>query len=516
MERVTRMRSTYITTTEQMKKAEALAAEESSFKNLMENAGAALAGHVREHFGSVEGRKLLVLCGHGNNGGDGFVAARLLCGLGGDVTVVLISEKASTGIAGEEFARLLRQNKAHVTGIGQFKAEDSYDAVIDAVYGTGFHGELPEGVSLLFSVINSTAAFKVAADVPSGVDCSDGSVSRGTFRADMTVTFGAVKLGMTLDPAIAYTGEIVTEPIGIKGEHFEKVGFVPCLMDHSQAVNVLPARNRTSHKGSFGNLLIVGGSREYSGAAALCVTGALRSGAGLVRLASVKEAADRVIPRCPECTFTCLVESDRGYISSASLDELEAALDRATVCAAGSGLGCTEDTKRLVTELIAMCGEKGVPLILDADALNCIAGSLHLIKKAGVTVILTPHPGELARLAGTGIKEVLSDRLCYAQKVCEESGAIVAAKGSPTFILAPSGRAAAVYTGNGGLSRGGSGDLLTGIIAGILTSRKGDMPFECAAAGAYLFGEAADLTAQRLSMTTMLPSDVADDLHKVM
>ena len=510
------MRLTYIATPEQMKQAEALAAEESSFKQLMENAGAALAEHVREHFDTVAGRRILVLCGHGNNGGDGFVAARLLCEQNSDVTVVLISEKASTGIAGEEFAELLRQNRAKVTGLGQFKAEDSYDAVIDAVFGTGFHGELPEGVSLLFTMLSGTTAFKVAADVPSGVDCDQGTVSRGTFRADMTVTFGAVKLGMTLDPALFYTGEIVTEPIGIKAEHFEKVGFVPYLMDHTQAVSILPGRNRTSHKGSFGKLLILGGSREYSGAAALCVTGALRSGAGLVSLASVKEVADRVIPRCPECTFTPLIESDRGTISSASLDELEAALDRATVCAAGSGLGCTEDTKRLITELIAMCGEKGVPLILDADGLNCIADDLRLLKKADVTAILTPHPGELARLAGASIKEVLDNRLYYARKVCEESGAIVAAKGSPTFILSPSGRAAAVYTGNGGLSRGGSGDLLTGIIAGILTSRKGDMPFECAAAGAFLFGEAADLTAERLSMTTMLPSDVADDLHRVM
>ncbi|MBQ5311662.1 MAG: NAD(P)H-hydrate dehydratase [Oscillospiraceae bacterium] len=494
-----------------MKAAEAEAAEklDGGYLTLMENAGREFVDEIRERMDTA-GKKALILCGKGNNGGDGFVAARLLTEM--SVTVALLVNSAPVGIAGTEFTRLQGKDIRIISG-DEIDYDTEYDLIVDAVFGTGFHGELPENVSLIFSRLIYSRALKAAVDIPSGINAETGVISRCVFPADLTVTFGAVKLGMTLPPACKLCGEIAVREIGV--EDALRQSFAPELMDERRALSVLPERNEYSHKGKFGRLLITGGSSSMSGAAALNVKAALKSGAGLVRLASVKSVIDRVSSGIYEATYTELIQNEAGHISSASLDMIEKELLLSDAAAVGSGLGCTEDTAVIVKEMIRICGKNSIPLVIDADGLNCIAGNAGFIAKNECPAILTPHPKELARLLDEDIRAVTEDRLSAAIRLCRLSGAVVVSKGYPTVIVSPDKRSAVSYTGNAGLSKGGSGDVLTGIIAGLIASNKGDRLFDCAAAGVWIFGAAADITAKRLSMTGMLPSDVINDLDKI-
>ncbi len=501
----------YICTPQQIRNAEAITVgeDENGYLKLMENAGAEFASAVLENTPEPDGKKVIVLCGKGNNGGDGFVAARLLSKRM-NVTAALMTDSAPTGIAGEEFARMQGAG-VKIVSYSEILSDDA-DVICDAVFGIGFHGELPENVSLVFTRLLQSRALKFAVDIPSGINALTGAVSRCAFPADITVTFGAVKLGMTLPPASGMCGEIIVAPIGLE-QALASPGNAMRRIDERTALSYLPHRDEYSHKGSFGRLLVIGGSRAMSGAAALNVRSALSSGAGLVRLASVRSVIDRVASGIYECTFAELAENTRGEISPTSLDTVEEYLMNADTAAIGSGLGATEDTALLVKETIRICGRKGIPLVIDADAINVLAGQGHIIKQC--RAVLTPHPRELARLLGVELASVMEDRYAAAVKLSELTRAVVVSKGYPTYIISPDGRAAVSYTGNAGLSKGGSGDVLTGLISGILTSNRGERVFESACAGVYIFGAAADITAQRLSMSGMLPSDVINDFNEI-
>lgn len=502
----------FICTPAQMKIAEANAAEKGdTYIGLMEKAGAACAQEILRRRDAA-GKNVLILCGKGGNGGDGFVIARLLSEAGAKVTAALMCGKPS-GIALEEMEKLSDTDVKIVDG-GDIAFSVSYSVIADAVYGTGFHGELPENVRDIFSRLDDLPAFKIAVDIPSGANAITGEISDGTMSFDVTVALGALKTGHKLSPAKDRCGQIVTADIGISDGCFEAIGYVPRLMDEKTAAAAIPPRTEHSHKGSFGRLLIIAGSRDMSGAAALNVTGALRSGAGLVRLAAVKNVIDRVGGGIYECTFTELEENESGAISASDRDlhELMNAAGNSTAVTIGSGLTVCDDTKRITEEMIKYCGEHNIPLIIDADGLNCLGSSIDIIRNANCRAVLTPHVGELSRMLGTDTRTVLSDRLSAAAKAAEITGAVVVAKGMPTYIVSPDGRAYASFTGNGGLSRGGSGDVLTGIISGICSSNLGEHIFGSACAGTYIFGLAADLAADKLSMTGMLPSDAAAQL----
>lgn len=499
----------YVCTAAQMKKAEETAVERgATFEGLMENAGTA-CGELLCGYIDVKNKNILILCGRGGNGGDGFVMARYLSRRGAAVTVSLLCG-TPTGTAAGKLGQLDGSDVRIIKGEETDFLQD-YDVIVDAVYGTGFHTTLPENVRNIFRQLDKKKAFKLAVDIPSGINSDSGEVSEGTMHFDLTAALGGIKAGELLYPAKKYCGEIRVLDIGIGEECFAAQGFVPQLMTEERAA-VLPSRGEKSHKGKFGKLLIVGGSGNMSGAAALNVKGALRSGAGLVCLASTKRVIDRVGSGVYECTFLELPENDEGAIKGDAFRAVEQALCTASASAVGSGLSVCDDTRELVKKIICLCGEKNIPLILDADGLNCIADCIDIIGNANCRAVLTPHAGELARLTGRTVAEVLGDRLFAAAELSRRTGAVVAAKGVPTYIISPDGRAAVSYTGNGGLSRGGSGDVLTGIISGICASLKGERLFEAVCAGVYIFGMAADMCADRLSMTGMLPSDVVSEL----
>lgn len=511
----------YTATPEQMKTAEANAVSRgTTYLQLMENAGTAVTEELLKRMPDISGKKALILCGKGNNGGDGFVIARLLSERGAAVTVSLAAEPPAKGIAFEEYSKISPVNNITILTLSETDFSAEYDIIADAVFGTGFHGELPVNIANAMKQLSASNALKIAVDIPSGADSISGKCSEGTLCCDVTVTFGTVKSGMLLSPAKKHCGEIITAPIGIDDECFESIEGICELMNLSLAAKAVPIRGENDHKGSFGKLLIIAGSEGMSGAAAMNVSGALRSGSGLVRLASVPEVISRTASGVYECTFCKLEPTPDGYISADNIPKLISEAEKMTCISIGSGMGATEDTSFILKSIVKLCGEKNIPLIIDADGLNCLAGCIDIIRNAEKAV-LTPHPAELGRLLGVPTSEVMRDRQKAAMRLAELTGAVVCAKGYPTYIVSPEGRVRVSYTGNGGLSRGGSGDVLTGIISGLVTANSPSITedksllFEAACAGVYIFGLAADIAAEKLSMTGMLPTDVIKMLPEV-
>lgn len=498
----------YLSTPSQMKLAEENAVKKgSSYSALMDSAGAACAKVIADRMDCC-GKNALILCGKGNNGGDGFVISELLAQKGARVTVVMTSTSAPMGIALEKYERLSGYDNIKIVSAADLDFNREYDIICDAVFGTGFHGELTDELCRIFSALDKKDCFKLAVDIPSGADSISGCVSRGTMSFDCTVTFGAVKMGMMLSPAKKYCGEIILAPIGIDDSCFEEIGGVPFPADDFTAAMALPVRTKMSHKGCFGRLLIAGGSSRMSGAAAMNVTAALRSGCGIVTLASTERVTERTANSVFEATYLPLKENSDGGIDSENISLLISEAEKYDVIAAGSGMMACEDTRKIISALIEYCGDNGKPIILDADGLNSICGCIDIIRNAKCNAVLTPHPAELGRLLDMSVAQVMSDRLGAARSLARKTGAVVVAKGYPTFIVSPEDKVCASYTGNAGLSKGGSGDVLTGVISGICTSNKGKRLFESACAGVYIFGAAADITAGEMSMTGMLPSDV--------
>lgn len=493
--------------------------EESSDKNgvslrtLMKNAGGALTMLI---YRISEDRDVstgvVFICGSGNNGGDAFVSAKELAENGIPVTVVLACGDPSTELAARAYCAL-----SGVKGTEVLNLNDNIDKVfmrfaqaaviVDAVFGTGFHGFLPPQIKACFSYAQRSGAVIIAADMPSGGDCLKGTVSEGTLKCAYTVTFGYTKIGMLMQPLSDCCGEIITADIGITEKCCEGIEYLPALFTGQDAKALFPEREKSSHKGNYGRVLNIAGSAAMSGAAALSTRAALRSGAGLVTLAASERVISRIAAGIPEATYLPLAEDKNGAYSAENVSLIEKACEGKTAVAIGCGLSVTEGTKAIVKNVIktAPC-----PIILDADGINCIADNIDIIKDAKNKLIITPHAGELARLAGVSAEEAAADRLTLAVNIARQYGVIVAAKGVPT-IVAGCGRVRVIPAGNPGLARGGSGDVLTGVIAAFCAM--GLSPEDAAAAGVFIHGTAANAAADLFSENCMLPSDVIDKLH---
>ncbi|MBQ7980752.1 MAG: NAD(P)H-hydrate dehydratase, partial [Oscillospiraceae bacterium] len=341
-------------------------------------------------------------------------------------------------------------------------------------------------------------AIKIAADVPSGADCLKGTIEEGTLKCDYTVTFGFKKIGMLFQPLEEYCGEIIVEGIGLPAKSTSGIELLPTLFEEAAAIELFPKRAKNSHKGDFGRVLNVAGCAAMSGAAALSTKAALRSGAGLVTLASSETVISRIAAVMPEAMYLVTDKADADTI----IKECE----NKNAVAVGCGLSVTQDTKKLVEKIIK---EAACTVILDAYGINCIADNIDIIRDKKAELIITPHAGELARLCGTTPDEAAADRLTLAVNLSREYGITVVAKGTPTIVVGK-GKAYVIPAGNPGLSRGGSGDVLTGIIAAF--AAQGLAPVDAAAASVFVHGAAADLAAEKLSEMGMLPSDVIENL----
>ena len=465
---------------------------------LMEHAGRRSAQAALVVLGRRPGR-VAVLAGKGNNGGDGFVAGRILRDLDIPVTAVLVSPAADySGEAGRTLAEAL------AAGVEVRAASEvtlgSYDLIIDALFGTGFRGPARGAPRELIEAANASGIPILAVDVPSGLNADTGHPEGPAIRAAATVTMGLPKVGLLVYPGAELAGAVYVADIGYPADLADDPSVRTHLVMPEMVRGRLPRRPPDSHKGSYGRSLIVAGSVGFTGAAALAALGALRSGAGLVTLC-VPASVYPIIAGLVAEAMPRPVDDDGGRISASSSEAIREAAASADAVAVGPGLGVATGVLAVVEDLL----HSGRPLVVDADALNVLASRADALAGASGPLVITPHPGELARLMDSTATEIQSDRLAAARCRC-----VVLLKGARTVVAQPDGEAFIVPTGNPGMAAGGMGDVLTGMIASFLG--QGLPAPEAAWTAAYLHGLAADLIAAERGVVGILATEVA---HRV-
>ncbi len=464
---------------------------------LMENAGRAVADKAIEMLGEPRGKIVFIVCGRGNNGGDGYVAARWLHNRGARVKLFLAMDrevvKGDALIHLETALRMGIECFDHTEPRGLEKARIAVafaDLVIDALAGTGLHGELSTIYRDSIELMNSSGKRILAVDVPSGVDADTGAVREKAVQAMATVTFGLPKPGVLLHPGAGFSGELLVAPIGIPQELLTAATIRQTLVTAEYVAGRLPRRAADAHKGSQGHVLAVAGSRGLSGAAFLAAQGALRTGAGLVTVAVPESIFDVMEMKTTEAMTLSLPETLAGGLGAEAVRQVRDFSDRVSVVLIGPGLGRQEETLEAVREMVRTLER---PLVLDADALYAMAGQKETLAAAGGLAVLTPHPGEMARLTGLSVRQIQADRLGSARRAAAEWNSIVVLKGSRTVVAFPDGELFVNPTGNAGMATGGSGDVLAGMIAALIA--QGLSSHDAAVVGVYLHGMAGDQAA---------------------
>jgi ADP-dependent NAD(P)H-hydrate dehydratase / NAD(P)H-hydrate epimerase len=499
--------------TQQMREADRLTIDEIGIPSivLMENAGRQAVAAMEAAFEDIASSTVGVLCGRGNNGGDGFVVARTLAQRGIEAIVFLLGSVAE--VKGDARTNLEVLGRIGLTVVEIPNAQEwelhfteisGCDLIVDAIAGTGFHGPLAGFLETVVADINGLGVPVVAIDLPTGVSADSHELQGEAIESSMTVTLGAPKIPLILPPADAYAGDLVIADIGIPASVIDELdGPWLELLTRERMRELVPARAAESHKGDFGRVLIVAGSVGRTGAAHLAALGALRSGAGLVTVAAPRSAVPVIAAMMPEYMTEPLEETAAGAIDFAAVDHV---LDlKADVIAVGPGLGQDPSTAAFVHAIVERAG---APLILDADALNAFAGDPdRLMGRDGVDVIITPHPGEMARLFGATIEQIQSDRLEHAREFAAAHRVHVILKGHRTVIAGPDGRSFVNLTGNAGMATGGTGDLLTGMTAAWFAQIL-DAEGACKLA-VYLHGLAGDLAEADEGENALIATDIA-------
>lgn len=508
-----------VVTTEQMRAMERQAVDAGiSEDTLMESAGLATARRIGQLFDTLRGRRVVVLVGPGNNGGDGMVAARYLADWGALVTLYMATARRRDDKFEDCQARRVRV----------VEAEDDHDqwqlgsyvslaeVVVDAMLGIGtdrpLEGPIRDAVASIQKFgTNHRDIHLVAVDVPSGMNSDTGETDGVCFPATLTLTLGAPKTGLFRFPGAAFTGEVETLPIGLPDGAGAQVDME--LADRDSIAGVLPRRPRDGHKGSFGSVLLVAGSRRFAGAPVLAASAAYRAGAGIVTLATAEPVYLLAAPRLLEQVHLPLPASAEGGISAASAGAVANAMNRAAATVIGPGLGDTEETRRLVQALLLSADEEGPPIVVDADALNALAGLEGWHASLKSHAVLTPHPGEMARLLGRSTEQVQHDRVGAARESSDAWGQTLVLKGAYTVVASPGERTTLIPFANPLLGTAGTGDVLAGIIGALLA--RGMTPHDAAVAGAYVHGAAAERLRPELGASGMLASDLLIEIPRV-
>jgi NAD(P)H-hydrate epimerase len=502
--------------TQQMRDADRRTIEEIGLPSivLMENAGRQAVAAMEAAFDDLATSHVAVLCGRGNNGGDGFVVARTLAQRGVDSTVFLLGSVAE--VRGDARTNLEVLGRIGLAVVEIANAQDwelhfsevsACDLIVDALLGTGFSGTLTGLLETVVADVNGLGVPIVSIDLPTGVSADSHQVAGTAIEASMTVTLAAPKIPLVFPPADSHGGDLVIADIGIPPPVIDELeGPYIELLTRERMRELVPARAADSHKGDFGHVLIVAGSFGKTGAAHLSALGALRSGAGLVTVASPRSAVPIIAAMGAEYMTEPLEETAAGTVDFAALDRVFEL--KADVIAVGPGLGRGPSTAAFVHGLVERAG---VPIVVDADALNAFAGDPdRLVGRDGVDVVVTPHPGEMARLLNVTVEAVQNDRLNYAREFAAARRVHVVLKGHRTIIAGPENRAFVNLTGNAGMATGGTGDLLTGMIAAWLAQLL-DAEAACKLA-VYLHGTAGDLAEADEGDVALVASDIANHL----
>jgi hydroxyethylthiazole kinase-like uncharacterized protein yjeF len=498
---------------------------------LMENAATRTLEATEKAYGDVAGKRALVICGRGNNGGDGAAIARLLHDKGASVDVLLLGRvEDSKGDANTNFQAALdiasndssNFTLVEVQTTEQFWAEATaypHALFFDAIFGTGLtrpaSGLFEEAIHLLNDHTGDAPVISV--DVPSGIASDTQELIGPAVKADLTVTFTAPKPGNVLPPASDHCGELVIAPIGSPDDLINSSGSRLNLVERADVERWLSASRRSPHsnKGAVGKVLIVAGSRGKTGAACLASEAALRAGCGLVTVATAESSQPVVAARAiPECMTERLVETPAGSVArEAAARMLELAAER-DVVAIGPGLGSSDKSTRAFVRAVTMKRQR--PMVIDADGLNSLAPwAGNLRGSAELPMILTPHPGEMGRLISKPIDKIIKNPIDVARSFATDRNVILALKGSPTVIAAPDGQVYVNATGNAGMATGGTGDVLTGMIASFLAqnlAQKLDDALSATIAAVYLHGLAGDIAASRVGTRAMIASDISAHL----
>ncbi len=489
--------------------------------SLMTRAGEEVARAVARLWPDMMAAGVLVVAGKGNNGGDGFVAARVLLDAGEKVSVVLLARaaelKGDAARAHADFAG--RGGVVHeVMDESQFDAAFAgakLGVVIDAIFGTGLNAEVKGLPRHAIETINrlglSRGVPKLAVDIASGVNSDTGAVMGAAVEAVSTVTFGYAKYGHVSYPGAGLCGELEIADIGFVPEALRDVA--PCgrMIQRTDAADLLRPRAANTHKGTYGHLLIVAGGRGKSGAAILTSRGALRCGAGLVTAAIPEAVASIVAVGQAELMTEPMPSRDGHFDAAGTIAHLETLIGGKTALVVGPGLGASDDSTLLVKWLIEKGAQPGRPLLIDADGLNVLSKiGPTIVKSASGPVVLTPHPGEMARLLSSSSAAVNADRISAAKRLAATTGAVVLLKGARSVIASPEGKIDINSSGNPGMAVPGMGDILSGIVGALLG--QGLNPADALELGVFLHGCAADRLAARLGPVGYLASEVADEL----
>lgn len=461
--------------------------------------------------------KLSILVGKGNNGGDGLAAARILKNWGYQPEIILSS-------AGEDLKGVNSKNYelALLNGVKDYQFNDlkeneflslikNSDLIIDALLGTGIQGELRGNVKKIITRINQYFESKpltLAVDIPSGIIGENGRIAGEALKADYTATMAAYKRGLLLYPGRDYSGQIRIINIGIQQETITQNGDRLKAFAEQDAVSLIPKRINSGHKGSFGKVAVIAGSKGMTGAPLLSTKAALRSGAGLVYLLTAEEIEAQTSVQLEEVVGIPL-PSKNGMINTDSLERIKQFSEKVDLIAAGPGLGRSSEVSELMEDILK---NLELPLILDADAVNSIQNR-QLLKNYKGELTLTPHPGEMAGLTGISIQEINNNRIEIARNFAEEYGVNLILKGAATITAAPDGRAYINTSGCNGMATAGSGDVLTGIAAALWA--QGMKSFEAAALAVYLHGKAGEFAAAEKSNYALIASDIIENLSKV-
>ena len=502
-----------LVTSDQMRAIEAAAfAAGGTPEGLMEVAGRRVAEAVAARLGGARAKRILILVGPGNNGGDGLVAARYLHEEGADVRVLLLAPRSDADAnfrAARELEIDLIELDESTAGELVTRALLRCDAVIDAVLGIGRQRPLGGLVALVLGALPERRCPLFAVDLPTGVNADTGAVDAHAAQADVTLTLGYSKLGLHLLPGSTFAGEVEVLDIGLDPALGADVDVE--IMTSHWAGSVLPDRPLVSNKGTFGRVMVVAGSESYTGAATLSCLGALRSGAGLVTLACIPAVRGAVAAWLPEVTYITLPE-EGGALSAEAATVIARALDGYDVLLVGPGLTQTQGVLSAVRTLLTLPALAGVPTVIDADGLNALAHVAAWHETIACKAVLTPHPGELARLVRKPVAEVQADRLAVARQCASRWRQTVVLKGAETVVAGQGGIKLSPFA-NAALATAGTGDVLAGTIAGLLAQAVDR--FTAAALGVYLHGAAAELYADDYGSSGLLASELGAAIAKV-
>jgi NAD(P)H-hydrate epimerase len=460
---------------------------------LMENAGRAVVNEIAARFDSLAKLRVNIFAGKGNNGGDGFVVARHLFNRGAEPTVFLAAPAETiTGDAAVNLAAFEKiggrikpfTDEKHIRN---FKLKFMHTSVVvDALLGTGVSGAPRGFYNEIIDTMNGQGKLRIAVDLPSGLIADEGVVPGKVFNAHVTVTFGAPKACLYTYPAAARCGQVVVADISLPPAAVDDAEPLALVADRGDIERLLPRRRADGHKGTFGHALLACGSVGMGGAGSVAGRAALRMGAGLVTVALPRSLANAYLAAAPELMTLPLPETETGAVAAAGVDRFVEKAGSVTALMLGPGLGTDPATGRFVREVVT---KTTLPLVLDADALNLMGTDDWLSTRNGPTVV-TPHPGEMARLTGATVETIQADRIGAAKAYAVGRNVVVALKGAGTVIALPDGRCWLNPTGNDGLATAGSGDALAGMVASLLA--QGLSPTDAAVAAVWLHGDAAD------------------------